>query len=51
MTNKQVRIMFYDEQQKSWVVDTMEVAEEGDKEESLSEENDDSPTHHAMAYF
>ncbi len=39
MTTKTVRIMFYDQQAQAFVVDTMEVEEEGEekKEDTTSE--------------
>ena len=54
MTTNQIRIMFYDEQQKQWVTDTMVVADENsgtEESEQTSEDETDSSTAHVMAYL
>jgi len=53
MTIKQIRIMFYDEDQRQWVVDTMEVANENDdieKSEHESGHESDPSDAHVMSY-
>ena len=52
MTTKQIRIMFYDEKQGAWVVDTMEVTEdEREQESETSQDTNDSPATRVMAFL
>jgi hypothetical protein len=53
MTTKNIRIMFYDEAQQEWVVDTMEVVEQASSEEDSDEsQQESSPAYgQTMAYY
>lgn len=52
MTTKQIRIMFYDEKQKEWIVDMMEVEPETEQGTSDSDGENEHSSHmnHSMAY-
>jgi len=54
MSRKKVeRIMFYDEKQKAWVVDTMEVEENNESQESdqMSSSEKESSAGRSLSYL
>ena len=52
MTTKEIRIMFYDENERQWVVDTMEVEDDSEEQSSQTTgEKNEAHASHAMAYL
>lgn len=43
MTRDSIRIMFYDEQKKAWVVDMMDVSEKSSQDRPAEPDDRDSP--------